>query len=127
MEGVAFAFKDCLETAKLIKVFPLRMVCSGGGAKNKVWRQILSDTLNVSLYSVNSKEQSAYGAALTAAVAIGFFSSFKEVCEEWIDVRLSTSPSNFSSLYQQGYKIYKQLYPLLKEKFHTLSKIGDKN
>jgi len=123
MEGVAFAFRDCIEMMRLMGISPGKMICSGGGGKNKIWRQILSDVLGVSLYSVNSREQSAYGAALTAAVATGFFSSLKEGCNEWIDIYPDTSPSAFSSLYQQGYRIYRQFYPLLKEKFHLLSKM----
>lgn len=124
MEGVTFALRDCFEMIKLMGVSPVRMVFSGGGAKNKIWRQILSDTFNMSVYLVNSKEQSAYGAALTAAVATGFFSSLNEGCKEWISIQSRTSPSASSSIYQRGYRLYKELYPLLREKFHTLSKMG---
>lgn len=121
MEGVSFAFRDSLERMKEAGLSPGRIIVSGGGAQNQLWRQILADVLCTPLYSVSSTEQSAYGAALCAAISTGFFSSFSEGCQKWIEVTGQTSPSAFSSTYEEGYRIYRRLYPQLREDLHALS------
>ena len=47
----------------------------GGGAKSKVWRQIVADALNLTLIQTENND-SSFGAAMCAGVAVGFFKDF---------------------------------------------------
>ncbi|NJM42419.1 MAG: xylulokinase, partial [Anaerolineae bacterium] len=70
LEGVAFSLRDCLSAVKDTgaPVNELRVI--GGGAKIKLWRQILCDVLGQPLLKPNV-EDASFGAALLAGVANG--------------------------------------------------------
>ena len=53
---------------------------SGGGAKSRLWRQIMADVLDAELVTVNTTEGAAYGAALLAAVGAGLYANVPEAC-----------------------------------------------
>ncbi len=71
MEGVTFAMKDCLCIFQDLGVPIKSIVCSGGGAKSPVWRQIQADVYGTRLAMLSNDEHSSYGAALIAGVASG--------------------------------------------------------
>ncbi|RPJ01088.1 MAG: xylulokinase, partial [Chloroflexi bacterium] len=47
LEGVAYAFRDCLNTLQAIGPTPDRFLIGGGGAQGDLWRQILASVLGV--------------------------------------------------------------------------------
>ena len=124
MEGVIFALKQSVEKFKELGVDITSVTAWGGGAKNKIWRQIQADIFNLPILISPTQEGSAYGAAITAAVSIGIFSSIKEACREWIRMKekILPNPENVA-VYNKAYRIYRNLYPNLKDSFHGLSKL----
>lgn len=72
MEGVAFSLKDCLAMFVHNGVAMNRAVMAGGIAKSPVWSQIIADVLGIELYTIRHGD-SAFGAALLAAVGGGLF------------------------------------------------------
>lgn len=123
LEGVAFGIKDmfCLmRDAGLGSVDEVRV--SGGGAKSSLWRQILADTLDAELVTVNTTEGAAYGAALLAGVGAGVWSNVDTACAQTIATRDHVTPNRqVSKLYESLYEQYRNLYPALKPTFHALS------
>lgn len=81
MEGVALSLKDCLRYLKG-KGFslPEEAAVIGGGAKSALWRQILSNALNMRLVTVENSD-SSFGAAMCAGVAAGMFPSLRAAAE----------------------------------------------
>jgi xylulokinase len=125
MEGVVFALRQSLEKFKELGIEITSVITWGGGAKNKLWRQIQADIFNVPILISPTQEGSAYGAAVTAAVSIGIFSSIKEACKEWIRIKekILPNPKNVA-VYDRAYHIYRNLYPKLKDDFHGLSELA---
>jgi len=125
MEGVVFALKESLEIFKGLGIEISSVTAWGGGAKNKIWRQIQADIFNLPILISPTQEGSAYGAAITAAVSIGIFSTIKEACREWIRIKekILPNPENVA-VYDQAYHIYRNLYPKLKDDFHALSELA---
>lgn len=122
MEGVVFALRDCLEEFKKAGIKPSYIIAGGGGARSKVWRQIQADIFNLPVFTANTKESSAYGASLIAAVGIGVFPTVEKACQEWVKKENETVPNSREvETYEKAYQIYRSLYPKLKEDFHTLS------
>ncbi len=124
MEGVSFSQKDCLDIIEQQNIKPDKVVMFGGGAKSKIWRQILADILNVKIVTLNIEEGPAYGAALIAAVGAGMFEDVEEACNSTIK-ELSENiplPDNVEK-YNNIYEIYKSLYESLKEEYKKLDKI----
>jgi xylulokinase len=97
---------------------------SGGGAKSRLWRQILADVLDVELVTVNTTEGAAFGAALLAGVGAGLYSSVPEACQQMISLIGSTKPSGAQSIYEDVYPQYRALYPALADQFRKLAEIG---
>ncbi|HEY7835506.1 MAG TPA: xylulokinase, partial [Ktedonobacterales bacterium] len=75
LEGVAFGLRDSfdlLRTAGLERVAQVRI--SGGGARSRLWRQIVASVLGVAVDAVAADEGAAFGAALLAGVGVGLWS-----------------------------------------------------
>jgi len=66
MEGVAFSLLECLNVFQELKLPINKVILSGGGSQNPVWRQILADVLNLPMKTINIKDHSPYGAAILA-------------------------------------------------------------
>jgi len=122
LEGVAFGIKDmfCLmRDAGLGSVEEVRV--SGGGAKSLLWRQILADTLDADLVTVNTTEGAAYGAALLAGVGAGVWSNVDQACAQTISTCDHVTPNKEAvAIYTSLYEQYRNLYPILKPTFHSL-------
>ena len=113
IEGVSFGLKDNFELLYESGVTAPREVrVSGGGARSKLWRQILADVLNVPLVSVQTTEGAAYGAALLAGVGAGAWPSVEEACAATITTTPSAEPDpDGVEAYLEAYNRFKRLYP----------------
>jgi xylulokinase len=123
LEGVAYGLRDSFELIKSAGLASIDQVrISGGGARSMLWRQILADTFNAELVTVNTTEGAAYGAALMAGVGAGAWSDVDAACEATVKVTGSTRPgAKGVTYYEKAYGFYRKLYPALKEISHGLS------
>jgi xylulokinase len=116
LEGVAFSMKDCLaliREAGLGAVSTVRV--TGGGAKSRLWRQIVASALDVEIVTVNATEGAAAGAALLAAVGAGAAPSVEAICDATIRVTDRQEPvADWVGAYADAYPRYRALYPALK-------------
>jgi xylulokinase len=116
LEGVAFGLRDSFELIKAAGLFNIEQVrVSGGGSKSSLWRQILADTFNTELVTVNTTEGAAYGAALLAGVGAGVWPDVDTACDECVKVTgLTTVQHDRVQVYESAYHAYTKLYPALK-------------
>lgn len=80
LEGVAFAFRDCLDAFRALDVPVHALSATGGGARSPVWRQVLADTLGLPVSPLEADQGPAFGAAILAAVAVGDFEDLEGAC-----------------------------------------------
>ena len=115
LEGVAFAFRDCLDIARAQGIeVEVSRVC-GGGAKSALWRRILSNVLGISLELPMTEQGPGYGGAMLAAVACGEYPDVITCAKALTSVKETTVPEPaLVSAYDARYKVWKQLYPALK-------------
>jgi xylulokinase len=66
MEGVTLGMNYGLRRLAELGVKPKQIRATGGGAKSKVWRQIMADVFNAEVVTLKVSEGAAYGAALQA-------------------------------------------------------------
>jgi len=66
MEGVTLGMNYGLRRLAELGVKPTQIRATGGGAKSKVWRQIMADIFNAEVVTLKVREGAAYGAALQA-------------------------------------------------------------
>jgi len=66
MEGVTMGMNYGLRRLAELGVKPTQIRATGGGAKSKIWRQIMADVFNTEVVTLKVSEGAAYGAALQA-------------------------------------------------------------
>jgi len=66
MEGVTLGMNYGLNRLRKLGLKPTQIRATGGGAKSKVWRQIMADVFNAEVVTLQVAEGAAYGAALQA-------------------------------------------------------------
>jgi xylulokinase len=123
MEGVAFGMRDQLELLRVQGVNPTSAVISGGAANSPVWRQLITDIMGIPLYTVNTQEGSAFGAAIMGAVGVGAYKNVKEACAVMVHKvdEFAPDPQGVAD-YQRLYPAFRDLYPALKATYAALAK-----
>lgn len=118
LEGVAFSLRDSYEILQGLGL-PMREVrITGGGAGSDVWMGILASVLGVPLVRTSATEGPAFGAALLAGVGAGIYTSIPEACAATIRPLQTIEPDGTTrARYDEGYGLYRELYPALKESF----------
>jgi xylulokinase len=128
LEGVAYSLKDCYGLISNLGIKAERLIISGGGAKSKLWRSIISDIFNAEINTLSCTEGAPYGAAILAAVGTGYYKTVNEACEKILKIESKIEPDkNNVSIYSDFYSNYTQLYPHLKSSFHSISEKINKN
>jgi xylulokinase len=118
LEGVAYGLRDGMELMVAAGMERPRAVrASGGGTASALWRQILADVLEVELLRVSTTEGAAYGAALLAGTGIGWWASVDAACEAAVSVEPVAAPGPDAPRYAEGYAVYRDLYPALRDLF----------
>lgn len=123
LEGVAFSLRDIFEIIKGMGISIPAISINGGGAKSKLWCEIIADILNAKVVKLNTNEGPAYGAAILAAVGFGLFGTVDEACASFIKVTETIEPKKGNvELYNRKYEKYREIYPAIKDLFVKLTK-----
>jgi xylulokinase len=124
MEGVAFGLRDSLELMREMGIAAAEVRAIGGGARSRLWCQIQADVFGCPVVSLAADEGPAFGAALLAGVGAGLFESVPEACRTAVRLEERLEPRREAvDIYEELYRHYRELYPLLRETFHALSNL----
>jgi xylulokinase len=117
LEGVAFAMRDGLEVFDELGVTLPTLICSGGGARDPLWRHIQAAVYGRPLLMIAEADHSAYGAALLGAAGAGLISK----AEAGLDVveEIEPDPATVET-YDTLFGVYRSLYPALRPVFGRL-------
>ncbi len=116
LEGVCFSLKDCCEVICESGIDLNTVKVGGGGAKSRLWLQILADITTNNLYSSQYVESGALGVAILASVGSGYYNSVTEASKKLTVCDLTVTEFNAEKIdyYNSIYKIYKSLYCAIK-------------
>ena len=122
LEGLVFALKDGarITTDKLKHPF-IKLRVSGGGAASQAAVQIAADVFDLTVECPSVPETSSLGAAMIAAVGLGYYSDYAAAVEGMTSLRKVVQPiprncDLYAMLYERIYrKMYSQLKPLYKD------------
>ncbi|MDR1797526.1 MAG: xylulokinase [Clostridiales Family XIII bacterium] len=124
LEGVAYSQRECVEVFREMGVPADDMMITGGGAKSRIWRQMLADLYGCAVSVPKPDEGAALGAAILAGVGTGVWGSLGEACGALIGKGETIQPDPArGAAYEPYYELYKKLYRDLKEDFKTLARI----
>jgi xylulokinase len=114
LEGVAYGLRDSLELLRALGVDASAGRVSGGGARSRLWLEIVASVLGLPLELTAVEEGSAYGAALLGGVAGGVFGSVEAAVASCVRVRETVEPrADWAAAYEDGYARFRSLYPAL--------------
>ena len=121
LEGVAFAIKDNLEIIKQFGIDVKASCLCGGGAKSKLWREILANVLDIELDIPVTEQGPGYGSAILAMVGAGQFDSVKSATDKFFEIKETVTPdAHLVALYADRYEKYRKIYPAVKELYKVI-------
>jgi xylulokinase len=118
LEGVAFALRQIVDTMVGCGADLTRLVASGNGLANPIWRQIVADILNRPLCQgtgEQASERAGVGAAMIAGIGSGIFDGYQDAQKLSPIFNVVTEPNrNTAALYESHYRSFLEIYPRLK-------------
>jgi len=123
MEGATFGLRYGLDVLKRNGITPNEIRLVGGGAKSKIWRQMVADIFNCPVICPITQEAGALGAALQAlwcfTHAQGEKASLKEIADEFVSLDAATvaepnarNAAIYDEIYAKYLKLNEQVRPL---------------
>jgi len=99
----------------------LPIVMHEGGAKSRLWRQIITDVFNTPTVLTRSRTGAPFGDAVLAGVATGLFKDYS-MCKEWAEYVdwMDPIPENHKR-YMEYFELYKNLYNHVKDDYRSLA------
>lgn len=114
LEGVCFSLLDNKNYLDMLNIpYGKTATLIGGGAKGRLWRQMTSDMLGMTLRTTKSSD-SSLGSAMLAGVATGIFKDAKtatELCVKQDDIVYPNEEAH--KAYQKLFKRYKKIHDAL--------------
>lgn len=116
VEGVGFAFADCLDRMRALGIEPPSIALTGGGAGSELWRAILAAQLRVPLSSVAAGDGPALGAAILAQVGAALHPDVAAAVAAAVPAAAApvTGDPALADRYRRLHARYTALYPALK-------------
>lgn len=116
MEGVAFSLYHIYENMGFPEA--KHITIAGGAAKNRLLCKLKASLFDIPVIILEENDTSALGAQMLAAVGIGGYESIEAAMEENCVQKVFVRPDReLNEILRRRYKIYKGLYPTLKDAF----------
>ncbi|HOJ67496.1 MAG TPA: xylulokinase [Candidatus Hydrogenedentes bacterium] len=126
LEGVAYAMNDSAVLIRNMGVPVDQVRCSGGGARSRLWRQIMADVIDAPMITINVDEGPAYGAAILAAVASGLYGTVEEACDAIIREVDRVEPDAANQVtYAKWFEAYQALFRALAPEYRRIHGLLD--
>lgn len=122
LEGITFSLKDSQHLMQKVAQKQFNKIISvGGGSKNPHWLQMQADIFATPIYTLKADEGPGMGAAMIAAVGLGWFDSMTSCNEVFVQYGKVIQPivENVEK-YQLMYAEYRKVYDATKEITHRL-------
>jgi xylulokinase len=119
LEGSAYALADNLEAMRRARLEPERIVCTAGGARAGLLRQIRADVTGLPVAHSEDVETTARGGAMLAAAGAGLHPSVGEAARAMSRIagREHEPDPGVRAAYGDGYARYRRVYEALRPVF----------
>ena len=125
LEGTAYGVRHNLETMAAMGAPPRRLVAVGGGAKNPLWLQIVSDVSGIPQDVPERTIGASYGDAFIAGLATNIVSGPDALQQDWVKLTMRLQPNvDLRPVYDRYYAVYRSLYESAKNDLHALAGLG---
>jgi len=124
LEGVAYAVRYCLETAKNAGIPLKKIILVDGGARSGLWRTIIASVTGMPMIYIAESVGAPYGDALLAGVGTRTIEKY-EVIKEWLEITEITQPDEkMTKLYDKYYRVFLKVYEANEEIFRMMKDLS---
>jgi sugar (pentulose or hexulose) kinase len=121
LEGVAYAMRYSIEAAYETGIEINRATLVDGGARSRLWRQIIADVTGVEMSYIPDAQGAPLGDAMLAGLGTGVIQDHG-VIEEWIGRKVAMRPSPDShEKYRRYYELYRRCLEATKPVYRAMS------
>jgi xylulokinase len=114
LDGVAFAFRDCLEALRKAGTQVERATAVGGGSKSKLWLKIIATVLGIPIdVPATGDFGAAFGAARLGLAAISGADPGDVLRRPKMAMRIDPDGRSRRA-YEDAYRRYEKIYPAMK-------------
>ena len=113
MEGVAFSLRDCYRTLEEMKLPVKRIFLIGGGARSKLWSEIVANVFNCTV-AVPEPGDASFGACLLAGTGVGVFSDVRDAVAKCLRISRRIEPDAAAAArYAHLFTCYRRIHDAL--------------
>ena len=113
MEGVAFSLRDCYRTLEEMKLPVKRIFLIGGGARSRLWSEIVANVFNRPV-SVPQPGDASFGSCLLAGTGIGIFPDVKAAVAKCLHIDRTVEPDpKAAAKYDHLFTCYRRIHDAL--------------
>jgi xylulokinase len=124
LESTAFGFRHHLDVFAELGHVPRRVRVTNGGARSRLWKQVVADVTGYTLEPLGRQGGSELGAAFAAGIGVGAFGSWDEI-ERFVDVAEAIRPdAGAHARYDELYAAYRVLHPALAPVLSVVRRAG---
>ncbi|HET8524755.1 MAG TPA: FGGY-family carbohydrate kinase [Thermomicrobiales bacterium] len=128
LEGTAYGVRHNIDAMRQLGVPPRRLVAVGGGAKNRLWLQIVSDVTGLPQVVPVQTIGASFGDAFLAGLATGLIPDRAAGQASWVSIRETIEPRlQHRATYDDYYAVYRSLYEHSRSDLHTLAHLGERS
>lgn len=124
LEAVAYSAKQILACIEELGLPIASIMVVGGGNRNKLWLQILSDVLDRPVHTPAVSLGACYGGALLAMLADGALRDYGELAGRVARGETWRPDRERAAFYAQHFEIYQELYSQTSHLMHRLHEAG---
>ena len=127
MEGVTLGMNYGLRRLAELGVQPTQIRATGGGAKSRIWRQIMADVFNAEVATLKVSEGAAYGAALQSFWCWRLQQGEKIAIGGITDQFVQVNKAETTRPHKQNVEVYRELQALQDELSVALRRVFAKH
>ncbi len=123
LEGIGHGIRHHLDILAEIGAAPQSITAVGGGTKNPLWLQIVSDICGAAQQVPAVTVGAAYGDAFLAGLGAGLFPSYAAIAD-WVKRGPTVQPNlQYTARYRQYHELYLDLYRQNRAAMHALQSL----
>ena len=120
LEATAYGTRNIISTFADSNVPITRIIACGGGTKNALWMQILSDVTGLVIETLEETEAGSKGAAILAAYGLGHYPSLADAARNNAEKAHVYTPrrdahEQYNRYFAAYLDLHKALFPIMKE------------
>ncbi len=127
LESVVYGFRHHVDVLSEAGLMPRQVIATDGGAKSPLWCQISADILGRPVRAYPKHPGSALGVAYVAAMSAGLFRDWSAIRQFLTDSQLYQPDPGAVEVYSRAYRLYRELYPALRDAYADLRTLYDIN